>query len=811
MWKNYWKTGWRNILKNRLYSGINVLGLALGIGFAYLVFLYVSGELRYDMFHRHARQTYRVNETSVQPANGQVLGTSPVTPVPLRARLQEGYPEITGAARWGSFGTLVMKEGETFSETVTVADREFFDLFDFNTLKGSHNLFTSPAEMVLSEKAAHLFFGEGDPIAKTLEVKLGDTTRVFEVSAVVDNHAGESSISFDILIPFGNMEPVVGKEVYQSMNYGIIETYVMLQDEGDKALVEGKLNRRAFERDNLRGDGTAQLHTLQPLHDIHLNNSIAPGITRVGNPVYVYVLSGVGLLILFMACVNFVSLASGHTFSRAKEVGIRKTMGAMRHQVRQQLMAETLIISMLATFLGLAFVYFFFPVFTSLVASELQFSIGWGSALFLLALNAAIVVFAGGLPARLLVVLQPVQALKEGLHQVGRGIALKILVVLQFSVSLVLLIGTFIIKDQMDFIYEKDLGFDKERLFEISLNHPSSKEKAEQLARVFKTAVLPEGRVAGVTASMNDYQEPWTKLEFEQETGAPIGLYFNLVGKDYLEALKLELVSGRWFDKDAAVKGSRQLVVNEALMRLFNWDSPEGKQIPGKNFSGAHEIIGVVKDFHFSSLHDKIAPLVLALDEGAVLEGVTGLSTYRWPPMFNSVTVKISPGELQPAIKEIESVWKQANPDTPFIGHFVDQTLDAQYAYEQRWKRIIDYGSAFAFGIALLGLVGMVRLLLQRKVKEIGIRRILGSTYGGLLVYFFRGLAGFLVVANLLAWPVAWWAGTKWLQSFPYKVGMSLFPFMVSAIVVGAGVFIVVGYLTWLASLARPVDVLKNE
>ncbi|MEQ8425240.1 MAG: ABC transporter permease, partial [Cyclobacteriaceae bacterium] len=345
------------------------------------------------------------------------------------------------------------------------------------------------------------------------------------------------------------------------------------------------------------------------------------------------------------------------------------------------------------------------PVFNSLINSTLQFYVAWEGAIFLLGLNLIIVIFAGGIPARLLTVLQPVQALKNGLQKAGRGVAMNSLVVIQFSLSLMLLIGTFIMNDQMNFIYEKNLGFDKERLFEISLNNPPSAENAAKLVELFKSEASSSTRIMDVTASMNDYQEPWTKLEFEQVEGPSIGLYFNLVENDYLETMKLELVSGRWFSKDAIAEGSNQIVVNDALLRFFNWDDVAGKQIPGKNFSEAHEIIGVVKDFNFSSLHNKVEPLILALDERAVVSGVTGLTTYRWPPMFNSLTVKISPGELQPALKEIEAVWNKVNPDVPFTGHFVDQTIEAQYANEQRWKSIIDYSSVFAFSIAILGLV----------------------------------------------------------------------------------------------------------
>ncbi|HNP07134.1 MAG TPA: ABC transporter permease [Cyclobacteriaceae bacterium] len=809
MWRNYLKVGWRNILKNRFYSAINVFGLALGIGFAYLTFLYVSGELRYDHFHKKADRIYRIVEKTVDVGTGEVTTSSVVTPIPLSTSLIEDYPEIESISRFGSFSSVVEREDESFSQSVIVADREFFQLFDFDVITGSNNLFKSRNEVVLSTKGASIYFGEGDAVGKTLDIKLKDSVVVFTVSAVIDNHSDESSLTFDVVIPFENFEHVVGEEVYNSLNYGVIETYMLLKEGNSVFQLEAKLNKKEYEESSERGNGTAKLHSIQPLKDIHLNNTYSSGITSTGNPIYVYVLSGAGLLILFMACVNFVSLTSGHSLSRVKEVGVRKTMGAFRSQIRNQLMAETFIICFIATTVGLILVYFFVPYFNQLINATLEFGIGLQSFLFICLLLVVIVLVAGGIPARLLTMLQPVQALKNGIDHGGRKLATKTLVIVQFTLSLTLLIGTFIMNDQMDFIYEKNLGFDKERLFEVSLNSPSSGEVAERLVEVFKSAATSESRIMSTTASMNDYQEPWTKLEFEQIDADPIGLYFNLIETDYLKTMKLELVSGRWFNGNEG--SGNQIVVNESLLKYFNWEDHIGKQIPGKNFSESHEIIGVVKNFHFSSLHNQVEPLILALDKNAIVSGVTGLTTYRWPPMFSSMTIRIAPGEIQPSLKGIEAVWDKVNPDAPFTGHFVDDSLDAQYANEKRWKKAISYSSAFALVISILGLIGLVRLLLQRKIKEIGIRKTLGSGFGHLVLHFSKGFVAVLVLANLLAWPFAWWAGQKWLQVFTYRIELTVIPFFIASMIVCCGVFAVIIYLTWRASLIKPVTILKNE
>lgn len=811
MWKNYLKVGWRNILRNGFYSSINVAGLALGLGFSYLTFLYVVGEHNYDRFHSKSDRIVRVVQSISQLATGLRQNASSVTSVPLGPQLIRDYPEVEASARFGSWSTSVQVGNDTFKETVAVGDPGFFQLFDFNVLEGSNKLFTEPSEVVLSEEARQTFFGNDEAVGRDLLIDMGDTLRVFTVSAVIDNHANEASQHFDIMVPFENYRTIVGEDMYNSLNYGIIETYLLLKNLRDRVSLEEKINSQFMTEAKEKNEPSTAVTYLQPLTEMRLDDAWPAGISTVGNPTYIYVLTCVGALILFMACVNFVSLTSGHTFSRMKEVGVRKVMGAISGQIRNQLMMEALLLCAVGAIVGLALVYFIIPVFNLLINSTLFFSFKAIPVLFMIALIFVIVIVAGGIPSRLLVTLQPAQALKNKARNNSRGNVMHAFVVIQFTLSLALIIGTFVMNRQMNYIYEKNLGFDKERLFQVSLNNPISKNEAKRLVNLYQSQASNSSRLMDVAAQMNDYEEPWTRLSFMQEAGDPEELYFNMVDPNYLSAMGLEVVVGKWFDRNQKTEGSKQIVVNEALVKQFQWDDPLAQQIPGKNFETQHEIIGVVKDYHFSSLHNKIGPLILALDDDAISEGVTGLTTYRWPPMYNSLTVKIAPGEIEPALKEIESIWHEVKGDSPFEGTFVDQSLDVQYANEQRWKRIINYSSLFAYVIATLGLIGLVRLLLQRKMKEIGIRRVLGSDFGNLLLHFSKGFVTLVVVAVLLAWPAAWWAGEQWLQSFTYRVALSPLPFVVGTLTVCLGIFLVVSILTWIAAQTRPVEVLKNE
>lgn len=812
MWSNYLKVGWRNIVKNGFYSSINVMGLAFGLGFSYITFLYVSGEFRFDRFHSKADRIVRVVETTTTLSTGDKKNVSAVTSIPLAQRLQASYPEIENSTRFGSWGTVIKINNDTFHETVAVADPSFFDLFDFNSLSGNKKLLVNPYEVVISEKAKQTFFGDQEAVGQDLLITLGDSLHTFTISAVIDNHSQEASQYFNVMIPFSQLRKVVGEEMFESSSYGFIETYLLLQNTTELPTLEQKINNAYKKEAIANGDATVLMVTLQPLTSIRLDDEVPGGVSLAGNPTYVYVLSGVGILILFMASVNFISLTSGHTFSRVKEVGVRKSMGAYRQQIRNQLMLESLIVCSVAAIIGLGMVYFVMPLFNSLINSTVAFTLDAMTCAFLTALILLVVLLAGNLPGRALVSLQPVEALKNKASSSGsKNMLMKGFVIIQFTLSLALIIGTLVMNEQMDFISEKNLGFDKERLFEVSLNSPSSAEDATRLARLFKSKAVSSPAIANVTAEMNDYQEPWTALGFSQEVGEPIQLYFNEVDTDYMQTMGLEMVAGRWFDTNANTSESMQLVVNEAMVKFFGWTDPLSQQIPGKNFTTAHQIIGVVKDFHFSSLHYKVEPLILVLNKDAVLEGVTGLTTYRWPPMFNSLTIKFNPGEIQSAIQEVESIWNEINGDQPFIGHFVDQSLDLKYADEKRWKKIINYSSVFAYFIATLGLIGLVRLLLQRKMKEIGIRKVLGSTFSDLFVHFSKGFAALVMLSCLLAWLLAWWVGERWLQVFTYRIDLSATLFIAGTTMVIAGITAVVGLLTWIASRAEPVDILKNE
>ncbi len=811
IWRSHIKVGWRNILRNKFHATINIFGLALGIGFAYLTFLYVNGELRYDKFHQKADRIVRVVEKRVNRITNEPEEISSVTAIPLAKSLVEQYPEIDKTTRYGSFGSLVQNGEDNFSQVVVVADREFFELFDYEILDGTNEPLINPSELVLSKNAAEIFFGDQTAVGKPLSVMLGDSLQLFTVTAVVNNHQGESSLDFDVLIPFENFRQVVGEQVYHSLSYGMIETYLLLDNESLIPELENKINQRRIAEAESENVDNFGLYMFQPFTNIHLDDTVSVGIARLGNPVYVYVLSGLGVLILFMACVNFISLSSSHSFSRVKEVGIRKTMGALRGQIRSQLMVETFLISVFAVFFGLGLVYLAIPLFNQLINSTVSFHVNVESLLFLIALLIVIIAVAGGVPSKFLASLQPVQALRGGVMTEDNQMVRGSLVVVQFTLSITLVIGTFVMNDQMSFISEKNMGFDQERLLEISLNNPATAEEANKIVQLFKSEASSQSRIMNVSAALNDYQEPWTQLTFELEDGSSHKLFFNLVDEGYQQTMELELVWGRWFDENANTSSSNQVVINQSMLKYLQWEDPSGKQLPGKNFSDSHEIIGVVEDFHFSSLHNQIEPLILATNFNSIGSGVSGLTTYRWPPLYNDLVVRISPGELQPALQDVESVWRAVNPDAPFIGNFVDELLDAQYINEQRWKRVINYGSIFAFAIAILGLVGLVRISLQRKMKEIGIRKVLGSNYRNLAVHFTKDFLGVLFIANLMAWPLAWWGSKLWLQSFPYRIEGSILPYLMAAALVSGGVILVVSYLTWLASRMNPVDVLRNE
>jgi len=796
----------RSMKKFKFYSIVNILGLSLAVTFILLVFLFVKKEMGYDDFHKKGENIYRVAVSVIKKESGEVLSQSAITAVPVGKKLLDDVPSVLDATRYASNTVTVIRDNEPTEEIAYFVDPSFLKIFDF-PIHGSDQALSLKSNMVISVKKAEQYFGKTDPIGKTLTFNINDSIASFIIQAVIDGKSDQSSLAVDFLLPFEVFGMVATQEVIDSYNYGLLENYVLLQSNTPVSEVE----KSASSSLNFNHDDDSKVEVLlQPIASIHLENDIV-GNASYTSPTKLLIMIGLALLVFIVSVINFMILSTGHALVRLKEIGLRKVLGAHRRMLRVQLIIEAFALSFLASLIGLFLTWLVLPVFNRLVDTQILFVPDWDILLVLVGISAFVALVNGGLQSLALVNYQVINALREKVSIKNRsGFLNQSLVVVQFTISTVLIIGTLIIRSQMQYVQNKDLGFDKNNLIQISLGNADNTEATKVLVDRLKTQSLSNGRILSVTASMNNSNEPWTSLTFRQEDETNEKLSYNLVSYDYLETMGIELVEGEFFDEKKG-NPSTDIVVNESLVRHFGWENPLDQQIPGKDFNVSHRIIGVVKDFHFNSLRSKVNPLILTVDSETLLDGVRGLSTYMWPPNLYQLYVRFTAGEIPPVIEHLSESWKQENSKAPFTYRFVDEMVARQYREEKRWGDIVNYASIFAIFIAWMGLIGITRLSVQRRTKEIGIRKVLGSTTIGVTSLLSKKFLLLVLAANLIAWPISYWLADSWLTSFTYRVSISPLIFLISGISVVGLVTFSVGLQSLLAAKTNPVESLKYE
>ena len=800
----------RQMWRNPFYSIVTLAGLSVTTAFVFLTLLFIRKEQSFDQFHLNKNRIFRVYQEIKNAETGTVIRKSAVTPVPLAEGLANSFSGIQNYTRLASSTATVYQEAEPFTETVHFADAAFLDMFDFPLLQGNlANALTDPLDLVLSPDIAVKYFGQGNPLGQELRLTLNDTTITTIVRAVLDPRKAESSIPFDFILPIDQYQQIVSKDLFDSYAYGLLENYIQLAT-GIEPKDFGKRLRttRILEQDE--NSNQQVLYGLQPLSQIHLADEVT-GNALYTSPQKLYFLMILAILVITIAGMNFIILSTSQALGRFREIGVRKTLGAQGFQLWWQLMVESSFICILAASLGVFLAWWLTPLFGQLTGSPLTFQPGWGAFGILLLVMLLVALTTSLLEARIILRTRVQDAL-SGKNKNGktRNTLNDGFVVLQFALSIALVLGALTIRRQMQYILHKDLGFDKERLLEIALPATSSTDNNLHLVKRFAALVQKNKQVLAVSASMNNSSEPWTELIFAQSDGEKEKIFYNQIDANYLSTMGIELVDGRNFTPDGN-NASSAILVNETLVRHFHWDNPINKEIPGKNFTGSHRIIGVVKDFHFSSLHQQIAPLILSLDLEPVASGISGVSTHVWPANLYQILVRIGPGDLEPILNNLESTWRSMVPDQAFSYQFVDDALKNKYAEEARWEKAMDWASLFAVGIAWLGLLSLMRLSVRKKTREIGIRKVLGSSIPAVVTLLTRKFFWLVLIGSLVAWPVAWLLLGKWLNTFSYRIELSPWSF----VLVGLAVLIfttgTIGFQSWQASRANPVDSLKQE
>jgi putative ABC transport system permease protein len=800
------KVAFRYMKKHTFYSIVNLLGLSFAIAFVFLAFRFIQTELNYDQFHSNKENIYRLYHTIIDKETGAIKAQSAVTAIPLAKDLSEEVADIQSFTRVASSTAGIVVKGENYEEKITFVDPDFFKLFDFPIFSGSAFTKDQALSVLISKEKALQLFGRSDPINELITAKINNEDIALKVIGLIDAKRGQSSLEFDFLANMELFKKVVGEKVYQSYKYGMVENYVLSNATISKEDLS-QLFTQAFNKFSADDKDQTRLQ-LQALPSIHLEDKIV-GNALYTSPTKLYIMSALALLVLLIAVINFITLSTSHALLRSKEIGLRSTLGAIKQQLKRQMIQESLLLNIIASLLGLGLAYATLPHFASLLETQLAFSFGLKEAVFLASLCFLIALVTGNLQALTLVKNNAIHALKSKISG-KNSIFNQSLLVLQFALSILLIIGAIVMQQQMKYIQNKDLGYDKERLIEINLGNTKDLETAQQLVKRFKAKALQNRHILDISATMNNAREPWTELMFEQLKGQPEGLFYNQIDPAYLQTMQIELKEGEAFRINQP-NAQNAILVNEALVRHFAWDQPLEQQIPGKNFSENHQIIGVVKDFHFSSMHQKIEPLILALDLESIGSGITGLSTYVWPANLYQLVVRVGEGDLTPILKDLEQIWSEIAPENAFVYHFVDQVLEKQYATEKRWAAVINWASLFAIFIAWLGLLGLMRLSLQKRIKEIGIRKVLGASTSKIISLLSKEYLLLVVLGNIIALPIAWILMGKWLNSFSYRTNLSPTLFLLAGICVLAFTFLSLGLQSFKTANANPTDALKME
>lgn len=817
MIKNYLKIAFRNLLKQRLYSLINIFGLAVGIACCILIGLYVQNELSFDTFHEESDRIYRA-WVEERLDDGTML-TNISTPVPLRQALLDNIPEVEAVTYLYDFGNLVRPEGanEALDETIHVVHEDFFRMFDFELLQGdASTVFSGPGSVVLTREAATRFFGEENPMQKTLSIRVGSEFREFIVTGLIESPPANSSIQHDILIPDQNIEHLLSEQARQSWFQIYGYTMIMLREGVDPASLEEKM---AGMMQGILGEEmyaeTDYTVNLQPMSDIYLSTDLPSD----GDPVYSWILGAIALLILLIACVNFMTLSISKSASRAREVGIRKTVGALRQHLMYQFWGEALLLTVLALGLGITVAEMLLPMFNDLSGTTLQLQFTWQTAGVMGGAAILVSLIAGIYPALILSGFRPVEVLKGRLKlSADKSLFRQSMVVIQFALSIALITGTFIVQKQLSYVSGKDLGFEKEQV--VVLESGFSTGPQVGLIEVMENGVnrknmlwTEAGRVDGVESITSSTFTPvqtagWFNLGFSDDQNERHSFHGNIVDADFIPTLGIEIVQGRNFSAENPSDELRAMIVNEAMVEYFGWENPIGQRLPGSEFDD-HEIIGVVENFHFESLHTPVEPLAMAISPAMLFSGINNMSLSNSPtPRYS---IKLNSEDLPATMAGIREVWEGIAPGTPFDFTFVDEALDRQYRQEQRLGQIVTAGSILAIIIACLGLFGLASLMVVRRTKEIGVRKVLGASSKGIVLLVNREFTRLVLISFLIGAPLSWYFMRQWLQNFSYRTEIGIGLFLLAGALSVLIAWVTVSYQSWKATRVNPVDSLRSE
>lgn len=812
MFKNYFKVAMRNLLRNKTYSLINILGLAIGIACCVLIVLFVTDELSYDRFHTKADRIYRT------ALDAEMMGQkvqAPISPNPLAKAMREELPEVETSSRINPYRAEALvswkEKDKKFYEKQTWAwvDSTFSDIFDFELIEGDAKAALSqPNQVTISESAAAKYFGADNPIGKVLNL---DNDRDYLVVALMKDMPSNSHFRYDFLASMVSLHDQGSKNWLSSNVY----TYVLLKEEATKEQLEGKfptfyqdkmspqlkeMARMSF--DEFLAAGNRFEAYLQPITDIHLGGNLDWELQANSDRKFIYIFSIIAFLVLLIASINFMNLATARSAKRAKEVGVRKVVGAPRSALIGQFLGEALLQSLIAMFLAVVFIELVLPYFNNIVGKEISLFSG-KSFLFYVFLGSIFIIvglFAGSYPAFYLSGFRPAAVLKGTLVKGSGGVKFrKALVVTQFAISVALIIGVLFVSQQLSYLQNADLGFEKEQLVMIEVN---KRETIQQMETV-KAEILKHTDIVSMTASSflpSDGDPNQTMFSVTKEgTEQHYPLWNMEADFDFIETMGLEIVAGRAFDRNLATDSITAYILNESAVKGFGWENAVGKEISELDSNPEDitvgKVIGVVKDFHTEGFTKQIKPMIISVN----------------PRFTYNVAIRVSPNNMAESLAHIEETWKSFEPEYPFHYDFLDQKFAALYSAEERLNEVFFYFTLLAIFIACLGLFGLASYTAEQRTKEIGIRKVLGASISNITLLLTKEFILLVLISNIIAWPIAYFMMQKWLETFAYPTDITIWTFALASVLGLVIAVLTVSFQAIKAAVGNPVRALRYE
>ena len=795
MFKNYFKTAFRNLQRNGLYSFINITGLSIGITCCMLIFLYIQYELSYDQYNKNAKQIYRLTEVLHLPKEDNARA---VTSPPMAPALQASLPQVLKTIRINFSGrVLSYKETKLFDAKVIYADSTLFDVFTFPMVHGNpRTALVNPYSIVLTESTVKKYFGNVPALGKTM--KLSDSINL-TVTGIIKDVPANSHFTFDCVMSRTTIFAINQQTEDNWFSNGYF-TYLLLPPKYPYHSLEPKINAvigKAMAQAR-KETGLWYDFKLQPLTNIHLRSNLSSEISPNSDIIYIYIFSVVGIFILLIACCNFINLSTAKSIQRSKEIGLRKVIGATRSQLVIQFFSESFLFSIIAAALAIAAVILVLPVFNSFTGKNLSLDYFNNPALLLTYVSIILATgfLAGIYPALLMSSFGPVKAIKGNIKHTWQDILLrKGLVVFQFTIAIILIAGTVLVYRQLRFIQNKKLGLNKEQVFEVPIKSNDLTKGETILSELCKNSSVADAALTNFS-----FKDGLPTVATVYEGAAPneVSSQPTIVSdENFLSAFQIPLIAGRNFSKLYPTDENEAFIVNEMAVRSFGWGTPQqalGKQIDwGLGKKG--KVIGVIKDFNFSSLHSNIKPLIITI----------------LPDFYQFVAIRIKPGNISQSIEQVKNMWKQTAPDSPFTYSFLDEDFANLYKAENNMQSVLSLFTILSVFISCLGIFGLAAFTIRQRFKEIGVRKILGASVSSITGLLSQDFLKLVLISVVIASPVAYIAIYKWLQSFAYRIDISWWIFILVGLMAILIAFATVSFQAIKAAIANPVKSLRTE